>query len=1257
MNRVPSLVALSLALVGAWLACAAPARADATSSQACISEAAKAQLTNCPSGAQARAAGTQPHVTLPARVPEPPKTKTPTGAGAVDIGEVRDPRQIVLKQRTLALLVTEIQQMESLLKSTGLQSRDRPMLLRRLAEDYVELENAAAHEMTVAAITSDQYKATNPRLAGQWQATVNARKVTMERARKAAIAAYTSLVTDYAGQPSSNFPANPPAPYALLDEAYYYLAYEYEQSGDTTNARRVYLDLITRTPGSRYVPNSYLAFGELFYGEALTDPAKWEPARQAYVQVVRKPPPDNKVYGYAWYKLAYVFWNLGDLPHALEAFKKTIDFGAQYPTLHGAPKLAEGARRDIVVVYALAGSPTEAYGLFRNVSGDAAGSSARTFQMMDDLGQSYLDTGHYPEAIALYKDLEVRDAASDKACEYQSHITEATLALRSGDKRAMVDALSAGFKTYAQFAQAKHADDAKNRCANRTAALATETAMAWHLEAVGSPGQRGTGDGVTLDLASRLYRQILQTWDAATYAKFQFPRLVRADWPTILGIQYDLADLLYVRERWAECGPAFDAVVAADPKGADAASAAYAAAICYQNVYLGQRPAGADRRGSGELAGDVRRTAGASDEAFAPKDLTSAQRAMVQSFDRYVCAIQPDKGDAAGQKRLVEIEYARCRLYYEAHHWQEAAACFRAITYDHPDDESAVYASQLYLESVHALWKHGGPAAASCVDDIAADTPKFLDMFCAGDKTRDNAEVCTVLAKVQCDVERARAQRIVEQAGEGGDHAIDLFERGGKAYFAIWEKYGAAPLRRNEAPQCERLDEVVENAARAFTAAHLVASAIRARMVLLDPQMRMDRTELAKDAKLRIGRNWQPIAVYDQAADFYERYAKEEPHRRTCVGGDACGADRALSDAVALRLGLGQEDQAVADVARYQRDYGSVNATDAAQIALAIGVHDADKSDWPGARRALAGAMRVLDRAPLDLQVQAHATYARALTHLQPAQAAAEYARVRAIWGDGAAVASSLGNTYEGATADDLAHKLGKTLDAVGEAMFFAADADKHDRVDALPIPLYKGPRTKDDIKRFMDATMMPWARKKQAAIEAVDKEYQRITELRPVPPPRWVIAAASRGGMMWGDFVDDFRKAPYPREWDQPGFVPGTADTLRWTDLRSTYVEGVARASEPFKRDKAKPALERCLGDSVSYQYFDERSRDCERWLGKNYKDQYHVVDELRGAPTQSSGGLDDRPPPLVVGAKLWHPLDVGAVRESVDVLGAQRR
>ena len=90
----------------------------------------------------------------------------------------------------------------------------------------------------------------------------------------------------------------------------------------------------------------------------------------------------------------------------------------------------------------------------------------------------------------------------------------------------------------------------------------------------------------------------------------------------------------------------------------------------------------------------------------------------------------------------------------------------------------------------------------------------------------------------------------------------------------------------------------------------------------------------------------------------------------------------------------------------------------------------------------------------------------------------------------------------------------------------------------------------------------------------------------------------------------------------------------------------------QSFKAGTAKPALKRCLDDSVKYQYFDEYSRDCEKWLAKNYKTEYHVVDELRGAPTLSNGGLDDKPPPLIIGGLLWHPVESGPATEKVDVV-----
>jgi hypothetical protein len=113
----------------------------------------------------------------------------------------------------------------------------------------------------------------------------------------------------------------------------------------------------------------------------------------------------------------------------------------------------------------------------------------------------------------------------------------------------------------------------------------------------------------------------------------------------------------------------------------------------------------------------------------------------------------------------------------------------------------------------------------------------------------------------------------------------------------------------------------------------------------------------------------------------------------------------------------------------------------------------------------------------------------------------------------------------------------------------------------------------------------------------------------------------------MWGDFVEEFRKAPIPTAWKSD------------PEIRGVYYDALDRASEPFKVNNAKPALKKCLDLSVKYQYFDEFSRSCELWLARNYKAEYHVVDELRGAPTLSNSGLDEKAPPMNTDGTFWHP------------------
>ena len=241
-----------------------------------------------------------------------------------------------------------------------------------------------------------------------------------------------------------------------------------------------------------------------------------------------------------------------------------------------------------------------------------------------------IDTGHYPEGIVVFKDLMSRDRGA-RGCGYQAHITDATMAMRSGNKDAIKGELENQLRVAAAFKASSHDKDAKQACANRSAALVTETAMAWHLEAIGSAGQRGTGDAKTMLLAAALYQRVVDSWTKQELASFQFPRLVKEDWPTLFKIKYAMADLLYSQKDWPKCGPAFDGVVLEDPTGPEASKASYAAGLCYQKVYEATHQENAGRRSAGNLRAPSDVTESITTR-LAPRPMKAEQTAMVKAF-------------------------------------------------------------------------------------------------------------------------------------------------------------------------------------------------------------------------------------------------------------------------------------------------------------------------------------------------------------------------------------------------------------------------------------------------------------------------------------------------------------------------------------------------------------------------------------------------------------------------------------------------
>jgi tetratricopeptide (TPR) repeat protein len=1188
-------------------------------SSECVAPQAKKNIDECPAGpskfnVEKKRAVAFSSAPPPREVKKRDDGSKPGDAGTMDSSSFRDQRETRLKARARALLITEIQGLERLFKQTKKNSPDRPQLLRRLAEGYVELEAAAVRDEIAEDVAATDAKKKAP-------GDVNKHKTAAAQAKKIAVAARGSAIKYYAMM-KDQYPN-----YSKLDEVLYYLAYEYEQAKDYQNARKVYFELIEKSPQSPYIPNAYLAFGELFFQESQADPSKWDLAAAAYKEVIKFPAPKNKAYGYARYKLGYVYWNKGEYAEALNEFKAVIEFGDKFVDLPNAKQLAKSARRDLIPVYAVSGAPTKAYGFFKPLSGDTGGSDAKTIDMLNELGMAYLDTGHYPEGIALYQDLMSRDKG-DRYCHYQTQITTAISAMKSSDKEAIRKEMDKQVENRNAFLKDKHSDKSKLECSNRTAELLAETAMSWHLEAVGSGGVRGTGDKKTMDLAAYLYKKVADTFKSEDFAKFEFPRIVKEDWPTMYKVKYAMADLLYFQQRWEECGPAFDAVVQEDPKGDDAAEAAYAAVLCYQKMYDQMYQGNADKKGKGlgPKGAKAEDQKGKSEwEKFKPKDFTPLQKGMISAFNRYICYIKPKEGDKEAQEQYIDVKYARARTYFEAQHWEEAALGFRDVALNHSNADAGIFAAQLYLEAINVLGSKTEPPRPSCFTDMANDVPAFLELYCKDKKFEDNKDQCQMLTSIQFDVMRLKAEKTVEQAdgqidaGKSMD-AVDNYRKGAEAYRELWMKYCEGPLSNKEKPpQCSRADEIVYNMAKAYQAGRLLAKSISARKILLDPKYGLEKSQLAQKAMYEIGGNYQAIAVYDAAAEWFERYAKD-----TAYKGES--ADQAVSDAVVLRLGLGHEDEAITDAANFNRYYGARKPAQAAQIAFAVAAHYGEKKDWDSVIKRLGGGMGVIDKqATLDVRVQAHTLLARAyLNTKRGTNAAAEYGKVAGAWKDPEKAVNEIKGIKD-EPEESKTRRVGRALEAVGEALFYFAE-EKKNKVDAVKFPEYKGKGSKEEVLKHINVKVKDWIGKKRPLIESATAEYKKIVDLQPAPPPRWVIAAGSRVGQMWGGFVKEFRAAPIP-------------DTIKKDyELRTAYYGALDDASEQQKQT-ARGAFETCLGYSVKYQYFDDFSRRCEEWLAENYKTEYHLIDEFRGSPNRVNSPMMEQPRPVRLGGEAFVP------------------
>ncbi len=524
---------------------------------------------------------------------------------------------------------------------------------------------------------------------------------------------------------------------------------------------------------------------------------------------------------------------------------------------------------------------------------------------------------------------------------------------------------------------------------------------------------------------------------------------------------------------------------------------------------------------------------------------------MVAAFRRYRCAL-PDADD------LATVTYREARVFFDAGQLEEAAVRFGEVARRFPESDVGHFAANLHLDALNEIGERHEAREDACVSVIASSLRPYHRAYCSSaDDAAANAGLCELIHPLGCDVVRHRA----EQVGRSGDHA-----RAAEMYHGL----------AGRTPACSRRDEILLNLAIHAQAADLVGRAIAALEALVEEH---PESEHVPDAHRRLGEAYHAIAIYERAAEHYEAFVRRSPR--------AEGAADALANAVFFRLGLGDEDAAIAAARFFEQRLSRAHPERASQVAFSIGtIHEARDDHravvahyrrWLGRHAEAASPARV---------VEAHVAIGRAQRRMGETQRAG-LAFARAIESY-----ERLGPAVAALPEAERAREIREAREAVAEAAFGNADV-LYERFRDTPLPRYRRGR----VEAWVERAFRPWLEEQLANLARAEAAFERVAEY---DDPRWTIASAARVGEMYARFADAFGDAPVP---------PAIA---RDPDLYAEYVDELERQRRRF----SEPAVDRyalCLGIATRLRFFDERSQRCEHELNRLDPSEYPLSAELR--------------------------------------------
>jgi hypothetical protein len=454
-------------------------------------------------------------------------------------------------------------------------------------------------------------------------------------------------------------------------------------------------------------------------------------------------------------------------------------------------------------------------------------------------------------------------------------------------------------------------------------------------------------------------------------------------------------------------------------------------------------------------------------------------------------------------------------------------------------------------------------------------------------------------------------------------------------------------------PTHERHAQRLWNAAQCFQNAHLIGQALKSLQAL---QTDHPRDVLAQRALFREGASYHQLAYYTKAADAYEAFAKKFPGEPQ--------AALALGNAIAFREGLGEGEQAIADMRSFVGFYGARKPAEAAGVTFQMSeVYESQGKPDELTRHLRAYLERWARQGGVDREVEAHfrlgelawrgscahgaadgscvtverqtssrgrevllsarrkyakerrtqcgpATKTRIVAWVREAGHAAtaedHFRRAVALWkaGDGA-------NPIAG---DDREARRAAGAYAAAGATFYLAEKSYEDflrvrfpqNLDFTRPLANDGARRQAAVRKRLEDSQRRFASylgEKAAGLERARTLYLDVIHQRQA---HWAIAAAARIGQLHQDFAGQLYTAEIPKDLPETDAWGNRPRDLYCEELEDRAGKIEAHAIEGFAA---------CLTAATQQSWYNEWSRLCERELNQLQPAEFPLSSEIKPA------------------------------------------